>query len=72
MLRLLLVFLFYWQCCSRMFETSMKFSHIAKNNGWIYLNKMSFAPGTVWYQINMGTQGIPYGNGGLVTVEAIS
>lgn len=42
----------------------MKFSHIANNNGWVYLNKMSFAPGSAWFQTQMGIKGIPYGNGG--------
>ena len=32
---------------SRLFQTTMKFSTFGKNKGWIYLDKMSFAPGTV-------------------------
>ncbi len=54
-----------------MVETSMKFSHIANNKGGVYLNKMSFAPGTIWYQTKMMVKGIPYGNGGSVTIDAI-
>lgn len=32
---------------SRYFETSLKFSLFGKNKGWIYVDKMTFAPGTV-------------------------
>jgi hypothetical protein len=31
----------------RIFETSMKFSNFGRNKGWIYLDKMTFAPGKV-------------------------
>lgn len=53
---------------SRVFETSMKFSNLGKNDGWIYLDKMSFAPGTVEYKIKTEPKGIPYGAGGSVTL----
>lgn len=49
----------------------MKFSNFGKNNGWIYLDKMTFAPGTVEYKIRTEPKGIPFGAGGTVTLEAI-
>jgi hypothetical protein len=51
MIKYLLILFLAWQCLGRMFETSMKFNHIGKNNGWVYLNKMSFAPGTIWFKV---------------------
>ncbi len=32
---------------SRYFETSLKFTQFDKDKGWIYIDKMTFAPGTV-------------------------
>lgn len=31
---------------SRYFETSFKFSLLGRNRGWMYIDKMTFAPGT--------------------------
>ena len=31
---------------SRYFETSFKFSLFGRNKGWMYVDKMTFAPGT--------------------------
>jgi hypothetical protein len=30
---------------ARYFETSFKFTQFGRNKGWIYLDKMTFAPG---------------------------
>lgn len=30
----------------RHFETSLKFTLFARNKGWVYVDKMTFAPGT--------------------------
>lgn len=31
---------------ARFFETSIKFSLFGHNEGWVYVDKMTFAPGT--------------------------
>jgi hypothetical protein len=46
----------------------MKFTNFGRHEGWIYLDKMSFAPGTVEYKIKTEPKGIPYGSGGTVTL----
>ncbi len=68
----ILCFMFhFWQCQTRIFQTSMKMSNIGINKGWIYLDKMAFAPGTVTVNGRTITSGIPYGGDGTVTIEAI-
>lgn len=48
MLKQLFMFMiFIYLSSSRLFQTTMKFSNFGRNKGWIYLDKMSFAPGTV-------------------------
>lgn len=49
----------------------MKFSYIGSNNGWVYLDKMSFAPGKVEYRMKTTVKGIPYGQGGRIVIQAI-
>jgi hypothetical protein len=63
--------LFFCHSSARIFQTSMKMSNIGINNGWIYLDKMTFAPGTVSVNVMTITSGIPYGRDGIVTIEAI-
>ncbi len=46
----------------------MKFSNIGFNHGWIYLDKMSFAPGTVSINVMTIVSGIPYGGDGIITI----
>jgi hypothetical protein len=46
----------------------MKFSNLGINRGWLYLDKMSFAPGTVSFAAMTIVSGIPYGGDGLVTI----
>ncbi len=68
MFRSLIITILICLCANRVFETSMKFSNFGKNDGWIYLDKMSFAPGTVEYKIKTEPKGIPYGAGGTITL----
>jgi hypothetical protein len=46
----------------------MKYAFIGENKGWVYLDKMTFAPGTVDFQMRTETYGIPFGPGGKVTI----
>jgi len=49
----------------------MKLSNLGSNDGWIYLDKMTFAPGEVEYRMKTTTSGIPYGSAGKVIVQAV-
>jgi hypothetical protein len=62
----LFVFVSFMICLSkqRHFETSMKFTSFARDKGWIFLDKMSFAPGVVKFTIETKVTGIPYGGSG--------
>lgn len=71
MFKILLLFYLIWQCWSRIFQTSMKLSNLGINKGWVYLDKMTFAPGIVSVQVMTILSGIPYGESGIVTIEAI-
>ena len=53
---------------SRVLETLMKVSFIGRNDGWVFLDKMTFAPGTVLFKVLTSTNGIPYGTDGTVTI----
>lgn len=68
MFRNLIIAILVSVCACRVFETSMKFTNFGRHEGWIYLDKMSFAPGTVEYKIKTEPKGIPYGSGGTVTL----
>jgi len=68
MIKIFLLIFFVWLCSSRLFQTSMKFSNLGINRGWLYLDKMSFAPGTVSFTAMTIVSGIPYGGDGLVTI----
>ena len=46
---------------ARYFEISFKFTLLARNRGWIYLDKMTFAPGNARVELETRTTGIPYG-----------
>lgn len=46
---------------SRYFETSFKFSLFGRNKGWIYVDKMTFAPGIATIEFETRTSGLPYG-----------
>ncbi len=61
----------FWESAARIFQTSMKMSNMGINRGWIYLDKMTFAPGTVTVNAMTIASGIPYGGDGMVTIEAI-
>ena len=60
--------LHFWESTARIFQTSMKMSNIGINRGWIYLDKMTFAPGTVTVDVMTIASGIPYGDDGMVTI----
>jgi len=68
MFRTIIITALLWHSLNRVFETSMKFSNIGKHDGWVYLDKMTFAPGIVEYKIRTEPKGIPYGAGGTVTL----
>ena len=46
---------------SRYFETTLKFSLFGRNKGWVYVDKMTFAPGTATIEFETRTSGLPYG-----------
>lgn len=35
----------------RIFETQFKFTLLGRNNGWVYLDKMTFAPGAATVEV---------------------
>ncbi len=71
MLKMIIFVLLLWQCTTRVFQTSMKLSNLGINRSWLYLDKMSFAPGTVTVKFTTIVSGIPYAGDGIVTIEAI-
>lgn len=71
MIQTIIITALLWVSMNRTFETQMKFSNFGKSDGWIFLDKMSFAPGTVEYRIRTSPKGIPYGAGGPVILQAI-
>lgn len=46
---------------SRYFETSFKFSLLGRNKGWVFVDKMTFAPGNARVEFETRTTGLPYG-----------
>jgi hypothetical protein len=40
---------------SRYFETSVKFTLLGRNKGWVYVDKMTFAPGTGMAELETAT-----------------
>lgn len=47
---------------ARYFQTSFKFSLLGKNKGWVYIDKMTFAPGSARIYVETTTEGLPYGS----------
>jgi hypothetical protein len=70
-LKLLAFILFYHQVVARLFETELKFSYFGANQGWLYLDKMTFAPGKVAYRFTSIVNGIPFGQQGWVHIQAV-
>lgn len=56
---------------SRIFETSFKFDLLGKNKGWIFIDKMTIAPGSATAITELSVTGIPNGRGGDVFLQAI-
>jgi hypothetical protein len=55
----------------RIFETQFKFSLFGRNKGWVYLDKMTIAPGAATMEINTYVTGIPYGRDSEIFVQAV-
>jgi hypothetical protein len=55
----------------RIFETQFKFSLLGRNKGWVYLDKMTFAPGAATVEIETFTTGLPYGRGSEIFLQAV-
>lgn len=58
--------------CSRHFETSFKFSLLGRNKGWVYVDKMTFAPGIASVELDTFTTGKPYGRDSELFLQAVS
>lgn len=56
---------------ARYFETSLKFSLFGRNEGWVYVDKMTFAPGTARVELETSTSGIPYSGDNDLFLQAI-
>ena len=57
---------------TRYFETALKFTLFARNKGWVYLDKMTFAPGTASVEFDTHITGLPFGRNGEIFLVAIS
>lgn len=55
----------------RIFETQFKFSLFGRNKGWVYLDKMTFAPGAATVEIETFTTGLPYGRNSDIFMQAV-
>lgn len=51
MVRILLSIILLQLAYSRYFETSLKFTLFGRNKGWVYIDKMTFAPGTATVEL---------------------
>lgn len=57
----ILILAFLALAAARIFETEFKFTLFGINKGWIYLDKMTFAPGSATIVLETYTTGLPYG-----------
>lgn len=55
----------------RFFESQYSFTIFGRNKGWIYLDKMTIAPGYATMEITTWVTGLPYGKNKDVFVQAI-
>lgn len=60
------------QAQARYFETALKFTLFARNKGWVYLDKMTFAPGTASVEFDTHITGLPFGKNAEIFLVAIS
>lgn len=56
---------------SRYFETALKFTLFARNKGWVYLDKMTFAPGMASIEFDTHITGLPFGQNAELFLVAI-
>jgi hypothetical protein len=57
---------------TRYFETSFKFTLFGRNKGWVYIDKMTFAPGNARVEFETKTSGLPYGRNSEIFLTAIT
>jgi hypothetical protein len=72
MVRILLSILLIQFVSSRYFVTTLKFNLFGINKGWVYIDKMTFAPGTATVELKTYTTGAPYGRDSELFLQAIS
>jgi hypothetical protein len=56
---------------ARIFETQFKFTLFGINKGWIYLDKMTIAPGNATIVLETHTTGLPYGKNTEIFFQAV-
>lgn len=56
---------------SRIFETSFKFTLLGRNKGWIFIDKMTIAPGMATAITELSVTGLPYGRNSDVYLQAV-
>lgn len=56
---------------ARHFETTIKFTLFGRNKGWIFIDKMTFAPGAARVIFETSVTGVPYGKNTDVFLQAI-
>ena len=68
---ILLLCALFLLAAGRHFETSVKFTLLGRNKGWVYLDKMTFAPGTARIAFETATEGLPYGRNSELFLQAV-
>jgi hypothetical protein len=56
---------------ARHFETTIKFTLFGRNKGWIFIDKMTFAPGAARVIFETSVTGLPYGKNTDIFLQAV-